>query len=357
MEGMEMFQYTRVLKQYRILLVTLLAYLIFFGVTNLFSTQNASADLDRIPKKQTSPASVYTIQTSSFKDSERAKKHFRMIKQSLQGKALHALRIEKIGRFYAVRIGKFLSLEEAKQFLNKHKFTLEGAMLMKAYLIDERILLMHDGRMEDVPESIAAIQRFRFLPHIPYVQDDLDLKLVGTALVDVPGNSIAIIEDLATGGQEIYKKGDTLKGVFIKKILGKGVIIDKGKGDEILTMTGGSNTRQTKTPESQLRRYQPREKRVDAADRTYKAMKRGIGIRTYKQNGQPVGFAIFNIEPNSIFSKVGLENCDVITAVNGNPIDVSREPSHFYKTFEKGGEITVDIKRDDTDQQLSFEIK
>ena len=238
-----MFRYRRKAMKYRIMFYfTLIACLLSFGVTSFISARNASADSEHPKGNQASQESVYTIQTGSFKDSQRAEMQFRIIKQSLEGTALQALRIEKIGRFYAVRIGRFASPADAEQFLRKHEPSLEGSLVMKAYFIDERILLIHDGVEEDVLEGRAGIQRARCLSDIPFAPNYLGLKLVGTALVDEPGSSIAIIENLASGDQEIYKTGDTLKGVLIKRILSRGVIIDEGRGDEILIMVRGTNT-------------------------------------------------------------------------------------------------------------------
>jgi type II secretory pathway component PulC len=350
-----MFRYRRKAMKYKIMFFfTLIACLLSFGITSFISARNASADSELPKEKLASQESVYTIQTGSFKDNQRAEKQFRIIEQSLEGTALKSLRIEKIGRFYAVRVGRFASLTEAKQFLREHELSLEGAMVMKAYFIDERILLIYDKVEEDVPEGKAGKQRDRYLPDIPYALNDLGLKLVGTALMDEPGSSIAIIEDLASGDQEIYKKGDTLKGVLVKRILSRGVIIAEGKGNEILIMVGGKNTR---TFQSESRRVQLGEKVVDATVPTYSAMMRGIRIRPYRQGGRPVGFAIYNIKSKSIFARGGLENCDVITAVNGKPIEVTQEPANLYKAFKQGGEVTIDIKRDDINQKLSFEIK
>ncbi len=171
--------------KYRIMLFfTLIACLLSFGVTSFISAPKASTNSKQPKEKQASQESVYTIQTGSFRDSQKAEKQFRIIKQSLEGAALRALRIERIRKFYAVRVGRFASLAEAEQFLSEHELSLEGAMVMKAYFIYERILLIHDGVKEDVPEGKAGIQRDRYLPDIPYAPNDLGLKLVGTALVN-----------------------------------------------------------------------------------------------------------------------------------------------------------------------------
>jgi len=250
--------------KYRIMsFFTLIACLLSFGVTSFISAQKASADLKQPKENQAFQETVYTIQTSSFKDSQRAEKQFRIIEQLLEGTTFQALRIEKISRFYAVRVGRFANQAEAEQFLGEHELSLEGSMVMKAYFIDERIILIHDGVEEYVHEGKARIQRDRYLPDLPHARNDLGLQLVGVALVDEPGSSIAVIENLASGDQVIYKQGDTLNGILVKRILSRAVIIDEGKGDEILILVRRTNTR---TLQSETQRVQLEKKVVDDDD-------------------------------------------------------------------------------------------
>jgi hypothetical protein len=350
-------RYGRKAMKYRVLFYfTITACLLSSGAMRSIGAQEARADSEQPKEKQEFRETVYTIQTGSFRERQRAERQFRSIEQSLEETALRALRIEKIGGYYAVRIGTFAGLAETEQFLRKYEDSLDEALMMKAYFIDERILLIHGGAKEVITErkaGIPEIQSDRYLPDIPYAPEYLGLKLVGTALMDEPGKNIAIIEDLESGDQEIYKQGDTLRGVLIKRILNRGLVIDEGQGDEVLIMVGGKRTR---GPRSETRRTERRGKAVEAGVPAYSAMMRGVGIRPYLQDGRPIGFSIFNINSKSILAKAGLENCDVITSVNGDPVEVTQEPSNFYKAFKKGGEITLDIMRDDTDQRLTFEI-
>jgi hypothetical protein len=255
------FRYRRKAMKYRIVfLFTFIACLLSFVVTGFISARKTSADAEQPKENQASQESVYTIQTGSFKDSQRAEKQFRIIEQSLEETAVQSLRIEKIGRFYAVRVGRFARLAKAEQFLRKHEHSLEGSIVMKAYFINERILLRHDNVEEFVLVSKKRKQGDQYLPDLPYARNDLGLKLVGTALLDQPENNIAIIENIASGDQAFYKQGDTLKGVLVKKILRGRIIIDEGWGDKVLIMVRGTNTT---TLQSESHRVQLEKKVVD----------------------------------------------------------------------------------------------
>jgi len=323
------------------------------GSLCLSGVRNAPAYPAGPEENHVSRQSIYTIQAGSFKDSRRAEKQFRMIEQSLEGIPFSALRIEKVGLFYAVRIGKFSAIGEAERFLRDNEERLQRAMVMKAYFIDERIVMMRAGAEEGTTEAASRLRNERYLRELPYAPDYLGLRLVGTALLDQPGGNVAIMEDLKSGVQELYKKGDALNGALIKKIMSKGVIIEQEKGDEMMIMVEGKGTG-TAQPAVKTRKVRPRRKADKDRVPSNGNIMRGIGTRPYMQEGKPAGFSIYNINAKSVLGKAGIQNCDVITAINGKPVE---SPANFSQTLKKGGEITLDIKRDDTSQKLTFDVK
>ena len=88
---------------------------------------------------QQEPQLVYTIQTGSFLYMEYARKQFNNLIKSFNKKRLDYLRIEKIGRYYAVRLGEFDSHAAAKRFFRANKTHLSKAIILDAYIKDERI--------------------------------------------------------------------------------------------------------------------------------------------------------------------------------------------------------------------------
>ncbi len=83
---------------------------------------------------------IYTIQTGSFQIEEDAQEHFDSLAQGLDEKELAYLRIEKIKKFYALRLGKFENRVHAEKFLQENKEKLPEAIVLSAYYIEERIL-------------------------------------------------------------------------------------------------------------------------------------------------------------------------------------------------------------------------
>jgi tetratricopeptide (TPR) repeat protein len=104
---------------------------------------------------------IYTIQTGSFQDEADARKQYDYVLRSLSGQEAEYLRIEIVDRFYTVRIGKFESYSDTEKRYRTVKSLLSEAMIMKAYIIDDRLVELHGGfstvdageEEKDVPQA------------------------------------------------------------------------------------------------------------------------------------------------------------------------------------------------------------
>jgi hypothetical protein len=82
---------------------------------------------------------VYTIQIASQPAFAVAQKNFNFIIRSLNEKNLNLLRIEKVGKYYTVRLGKFENYEIAKKFIQENNPQLSDAIILKAHIKKESI--------------------------------------------------------------------------------------------------------------------------------------------------------------------------------------------------------------------------
>ncbi len=87
---------------------------------------------------------IYTIQAGSFLKIDRARAHIDFMTDLLQTKDYGNLRIEKIGDLYTVRLGKFENYQTAKKFLQEMKPRLSDAIILKANIINKRIIRLHE---------------------------------------------------------------------------------------------------------------------------------------------------------------------------------------------------------------------
>jgi hypothetical protein len=87
---------------------------------------------------------IYTIQTGSFLEIERAQKQFDSVVQVLNEKELDYLRIEKVGKYYSVRLGKFLDYASAEGFLQALEPQFAETIVLKANIKDDRIIRIYE---------------------------------------------------------------------------------------------------------------------------------------------------------------------------------------------------------------------
>jgi len=185
---------------------------------------------------------------------------------------------------------------------------------------------------------------------------DTGPTLVGTAVAEDPGQSIAVIEDAASGKQLIYREGARLGKGLIKKILFGKVIIETRAGEEMLVVgRGSSQPWPGQPPPGQTARLERKE--VDSSIPDYTHLMEQIRVRAKFEGGQPRGFVIYNIGPGSIFEKMGLQDGDVIVAVNGRAFGTTQPVVEFYDALMKGETVSLEVNREDSTQRLLFEIR
>ena len=97
---------------------------------------------------------IYTIQVGSFNSAANAQKQFDSIVQGINEKELDNLRIEKIGKFYSVRLGKFENYASAKKYLRVIKPQLPESILLKAYIKNENIIRLYSGSLLIEEQSV-----------------------------------------------------------------------------------------------------------------------------------------------------------------------------------------------------------
>ena len=76
----------------------------------------------------------------------------------------------------------------------------------------------------------------------------------------------------------------------------------------------------------------------------------------FSQNGQTVGFRIVNIQPGSIFQKLGLQNQDLIKGVNGQAVTSADQALRVLTLFRNDRHVTLDVERGGQPERLSYTI-
>jgi len=190
---------------------------------------------------------------------------------------------------------------------------------------------------------------------IPPAPQDIGFLLIGTAVSDDnPEKSLAVVEDQSTGKQGAYREGDQVRDILVKKILFGKVIIVTASGDVAISMNSWSYA------DSIASGPQPGKldaEEVDAVIPDYMALMHQIRVRSYFSGGRLAGFVIYNIEPGSIFERMGLKNGDVIESVNGKFFTTTQPVVEFYNALMDSETVALEIIRNDKRQGLLFEIQ
>lgn len=74
------------------------------------------------------------------------------------------------------------------------------------------------------------------------------------------------------------------------------------------------------------------------------------------EGGEAVGFKLFSIRPGSLYSKIGIQNGDVISRINGYEINSPDKALEVYQKLKDAREISVDLKRRGKPVSLSYQI-
>jgi general secretion pathway protein C len=74
------------------------------------------------------------------------------------------------------------------------------------------------------------------------------------------------------------------------------------------------------------------------------------------EGGKTIGFKLFSIRPGSLYSKIGLQNGDVITRINGYEMSSPEKGLEIYTKLKDSKQVTVDLKRRGKPQTLDYNI-
>jgi general secretion pathway protein C len=233
-------------------------------------------------------------------------------------------------------------------------------------IVSERNLFGGSGKEQQTGSSEVVN-----LDNIPMALKSLGLRLVGTVFTDVPSDNLAFIEDLGARKQDIYREGDRVKQVLVKRILRQSVVINNGQRDEVLTMEEPKETPGGPGPTA---RYRPatrpgspgpgasdyrtlNREEIESSMSDLNTLMQQVRIRPYMEANKPAGFLVSDIKPGSIFARMGLRNGDVIRRVNDQAISSPEQAIELYRGLMEGGEIALEIKRGQKSEKINYEVE
>ena len=206
----------------------------------------------------------------------------------------------------------------------------------------------------------------------------LDLSLLGTIAGDEK-SARAIIFDRKKKNQDIYRVEDTVQGAVIKQILRGKVVLRVDGRDEVLYMVeddkpGAAKKTAKRDIRSRSRRSRPAakekiEQKVDEEiiSLDHEDLKKSmenindlmtqVRVRPYFRRGKPEGLIVSQIQPDSVFSSLGLMNGDILVSVNDKQIASPEEALALYNNLKSGSEVSIEVTRRGQKKMFTYQIK
>lgn len=96
---------------------------------------------------------------------------------------------------------------------------------------------------------------------------------------------------------------------------------------------------------------------LDAAVGNFSQLATQVRMVPNFSDGKPDGFRLFNIRPNSLFSRLGLANGDIIRRVNGLEISGAEQAMQAFVQLREAANINLDLTRANRNLTLNFEVR
>ncbi|HJU28935.1 MAG TPA: type II secretion system protein GspC [Candidatus Binataceae bacterium] len=223
-------------------------------------------------------------------------------------------------------------------------------------------------------------------PPAPAVHDEtINVTLLGTSHFGRRG-AYAIIES-PNGEQELYRIGETIPNVGRLLAVGpdRAIVLHNGRRVVITIPSGYSvqpeNVRPFRGPirrpfinNPMMRRrhmmgandgvrklaanhYLLRRAVVNSNLQNMSRLFTEIRAVPKMQNGASSGFQLSEIQPGSIFQQIGLQDGDVLTAAQGQPVNDPLKAMQLLQTLRNQSSITLNVIRDGAPLQIQYNIQ
>jgi general secretion pathway protein C len=192
-------------------------------------------------------------------------------------------------------------------------------------------------------------------------QSTANLLLTGTIATSDPKRGVAIISN--GGPAKVYSVGDNIGGASLHSVYLDRVILDRGGALETLLLPRllGPGMRGAAV----VRRTGSDPRTVAAVDNIRRMVQRDPGLldqvmRTVPSYdnaaGRLRGFRAYPGANRQIFSTLGLKAGDLVTAINGTPLDDPQHSQEVFNTIQTSDHVTVTVERGGQKQDISLNI-
>jgi general secretion pathway protein C len=217
----------------------------------------------------------------------------------------------------------------------------------------------------------------------PPVRSGLRVKLLGTLLAGLPEWSICSLQDVVTLKSQTYMVGDLVQGAEVLEIERARVIVLNAGRREFIDGTPGDGAMAYAPPPTT-----PGVAASPVNNGAPPSVAMGAGIRAVTENeyevpraeidktlsnlndvamqarivpafkdGVAQGFKLFSIRPDSIYSKIGVQNGDVIKRINGYDLNSPEKALEIYSKLKEASRIDIEIERNGSSVKKTYNVR
>jgi general secretion pathway protein C len=198
-------------------------------------------------------------------------------------------------------------------------------------------------------------------PDAPPPPSTANLVLAGTISTENPKKGIAIIID--SGPSKVYSVGDNVNGASLYSVYLDHVILDRGGNLETLVLprllAGGSRTpppRHVAAAETHATQAVKNIKQMVQQNPSILDQVMRVVPSFDNAAGKLRGFRAYPGRNRAIFTELGLRPGDLVTAINGQPLDDVQHSQEVVNTLQTSEFASVTIERGGQKQDISLNL-
>ena len=232
--------------------------------------------------------------------------------------------------------------------------------------IVRRNIFNADGK---IPDPIGADSKKMDGPPVP---SNLPLALVGTIVHVNPAKSVCTITLRNKNDQESFSPGQAIKDnerdiatiekvernkvIFRNTVTGRLEFIEI-KDDSKLSF--GAPVRQQNGEVTKAGDFDYELSRDNVNKLTQNLpdlLQQARAVPEVGPDGRVIGFRVMDIQPGSIYERLGLSKGDLIKGVNGEPVDSPAKAMELYNALKTSSNIKLSIERNGRPEMINFTI-
>jgi general secretion pathway protein C len=211
------------------------------------------------------------------------------------------------------------------------------------------------------------------------VRSSLRVRLLGTLVNEgAPEWSIASVQDVVTLRSSTYMLQDRIQGAEVIAIERLRVVVINNNRREFIDGTPGDGSAVAMAPPPPVARneqapgsvalgttvkqlsendYEIPRAEIDKTLSNLNDVAMQARIVPAFKDGKAQGFKLFSIRPDSIYTKIGIQNGDVIQRINGYDLNSPEKALEIYSKLKESSRIDIEVERNGTPVKKTYNVR